>query len=327
MEAKKLAASKIRSQFPVFLFFVLFSTSIWMVIKLSGEFTSPVVYELEYINHPAGKILISASDTTLTLGLAATGFELIRYKIWQKKPLLQVDLSAMPMLTDSRTFDSKLSAITLLKKLSLQLNHSSEVLFATPDTLSFRFAPEFRKKIPVLPDITYTLRQQYRLYENIKIQPDSILIKGVRSDLQVLDSIISKPASLADVYHNHKFILPLQHPNTQYPVILSADAIEVSMRVEKYTEASIELPVEVLCEVEGYTFRLFPSTVKVTYLVALIDFKRVDAALFSAFVFCDNKQGLSSNKLNIEIAHSPEYVEITRLEPDRVEYIKVKNAQ
>ncbi len=323
--AFKTAAQKLRSQFLVFLFFLAVSASIWMVLKLSDEFTSPVVYRLDYINQPRGKILISASDTTLTLGLGISGFEFIRFKFWEKTPRLIIDLANLPSLADTGSLTTRLPTGYLLRKLSSQGIQNDEIRFASPDTLILEFAPVYRKRLPVVADISYTIRQQFNLYEPLRIIPDSVEIAGVYSDIKLLELVTTKPAVLHDIYHDQTLTLPIQTPRTNYPVSISVNEVAAVFNVEQYTEATIDVPIEINYLKPEYTLRIFPNTVKVTYLVALSDYKRVDPALFRAVVQYGDDKSLLASRLKIEIAYAPDYVEVTRLEPDRVEFIRIKN--
>jgi hypothetical protein len=306
--------------------FVLFSAVVWMISKLSKDFTSAVTYKVEYENLPAGKTLVYASDTSITVGLDASGYDLIKYHLFKKKPVVNIDLSGMRLYPDDINFYGTLLTSGLSRKLASQLGSHNELLFITPDTLMFEFKSEHNRRVPVIPRLKYELRAQHMLYDSIQVVPDSIWVYGPAEIIDTLFFVETHQQTLNEIHENMRLNLAIRK-NPELPLTYSAEEVGVIINIEKFTEKSFDLPIIINCPDSLFTLRVFPETVKVHCLVALKDYKRVDPAMFEAAVFCSPAELQSSNKLRIEIRQHPSYVRIARIEPERVEYIMVKSLQ
>lgn len=322
----ELSTARLRNQFSVFLVFIIASAFIWLVIKLSNDFTSTVTYQVNYEDTPTGQILISASDSVISVGLDASGFDLVNYHLFKRKPGVTIDLSGVKIHSTGNVNKGFLVTEELIRKLSGQVGSHNELLFIIPDTLNFVFMPEHKKKVPVVPMVQYRLKPQHMLYDSIQISPDSIWLYGPDEILDTMFYVQTASTNLVDLHENTSVLLPLVKP-TGVPLTYSATEVEVLLKIEKFTEKTFSLPVQIDCPKDEYTLRIFPETVNVHCLVALKDYKRVDPAMFKAIVECRNDDQQTSNKLRVEISQFPSFVRIARLEPERVEFIRVKTTQ
>ncbi|MBE0663517.1 MAG: YbbR-like domain-containing protein [Bacteroidales bacterium] len=320
------AKTRFRNQFSIFFVFVVFSATVWVIAKLSKDFTSAITYNVEYENLPAGKTLVYASDTAITVGLDASGFNLINYHLFKKKPVVSIDLSGMRLYPDGINFYGLLLTSGLTGKLASQVGSHNELIFITPDTLRFEFKAEHSRRVPVLPRVQYQLSAQHMLYDSIQVVPDSIWVYGPHEIIDTLFFVETSLQTLNEINENLQLNLALQK-KPDLPLTYSDNEVEVRINVEKFTEKSFDLPIIVNCPDSLFTLRVFPETVKVHCLVALKDYKRIDPALFEAAIFCSPGELQSSNKLRVEIRQHPSYVRIARIEPERVEYIMVKTLQ
>jgi hypothetical protein len=306
--------------------FVLFSSLVWIVIKLSNDFTSSVTYNVEYQNLPVGQILVKASDSAITLGLDAQGFDLVSYHLWKKKPLLTIDLANIRLQPGDDSFSAYILTSGLTRKLASQVGSYNELISISPDTLKFVFLPEHSRQLPVMPVVQYKLRPQFMLYDSIKADPDSIWIFGPQETIDTIASVSTVAMNFSDLHTDQTLMLKLQKPS-HLPVTYSEDEIEVSLKVEKFTEKDFQLPIAVNCPEGDFTLRIFPETVTIHCQVALRDYKRLDPSMFKAVVTCRPSELQASTKIRIEITEYPSFVSITRVEPERVEYILVKERE
>jgi hypothetical protein len=315
---------RFQNQFSTFFAFVVFSGIVWMVIKLSSDFTSTVTYKVEYENLPVGQILVNASDSNITVGLDARGFDLVNYHLWEKRPVVNIDLAGIRLQQDDETFTGYLLTSGLTRKLALQVGSHNELLFISPDTLKFWFKPEHRKKVPVTHMVQYQMRPQFMLYDSVQIFPDSIWIFGPMEIVDTIYDVRTSPRTFPDLFEDQKVILGLQKPSN-LPLTYSTSEVEVSLRVEKFTEKAFELPININCPKSELSIRIFPETVTLHCQVALKDYRRIDPGMFKAAVSCHPGEMQASTKLRVEITDFPSYVRIARIEPERVEYIFVRS--
>lgn len=308
----------------MFLVFVLVSTFIWLVIKLSNNFTSTVTYQVDYQNIPVGQILVKASDSTITVGLDASGFDLVGYHLFRKKSRVSIDLSGVNIRSENNLNKGFLLTAGLTRKLARQIGSHNELLFITPDSLKFIFLPEHRRRVPVQALVQYRLRPQHMLYDPVRVVPDSIWIYGPGEIVDTIRAVRTLSRNFPDLSESLQISLPLQKP-AGLPLTYSADMVEVILNVEKFTEKTFSLPINIVCNNSAYSLRIFPETVKVHCLVALKDYKRVDPAMFEASIYCDPEELPATSKLRVMLTQFPSYVKISRIEPERVEYILVRS--
>ncbi len=322
----ELMNTRFRSQFSVFLVFVFSAGIIWLFIKLSKDFTSTITYKIDYQNIPVGQILMHASDSTITVGLDARGYDLVSYHLWKKKTRVSIDLSGVKLQGNGNSFSGFLLTSGLTRKLAQQVGSHNELLFINPDTLKFQFMPEHSRRVPVNPLVQYQLRSQFMLYDNIKVYPDSIWIYGPYEVVDTIFSVNTVQKTFTDLYKDKNEKIRLEKP-LNIPLTYSAEEVEISLKVEKFTEKAFELPIKVVCPGSDFTLRIFPETVTVHCLVALKDYRRVDPGMFEAVVNCRPGDMSASSKLRIELTAFPSYIRLSRIEPERVEYILVKPTQ
>ena len=96
--------------------------------------------------------------------------------------------------------------------------------------------------------------------------------------------------------------------------------MEISLSVEKYTESTIKIPI--VNTVNEYKIKTYPDFVIVTYLVTLENFNRVNEEMFTASVNIEENN--NSNRLKVHLIRKPSFVRITRIEPEEVEYLLLK---
>ncbi len=100
----------------------------------------------------------------------------------------------------------------------------------------------------------------------------------------------------------------------------SEDEVDVNINIEKFTEGSHKIKLNVLNVPDSLIIRTFPKEITVTYFVALSDYEKVLPQLFEAVVDY-NETVHQENKLQISIKNSPEYIKSLRFNPKSVEYI------
>ncbi len=320
--SRNLWQTSFRKQANIFLLFIGIALFIWLMIKLSNEYDSSVNYNIRFINSPGSNSIISNSDSTVILELTAKGFRLFSIKYLQNKPLINIDLNDIKLHKSRYTFSSYILTKPLHKEISRQLKFDEILTAIKPDTLFLNLEPISRKRIPVIADIGYDFEQQYQLYGQVNISPDSIILSGPPSYIDTINSIKTKPVQLQELKSNRSLTLNLLKPFNSKKVLVSSDTVNIFIPVEKFTEASMELPIRVLNN-NGLRTRLFPDKINLTYLVALKDYNKVNKEMFNVAVLL-NQEGSANRILNVEIRHHPNFIKIKHFDPRQIEYIILK---
>ena len=100
--------------------------------------------------------------------------------------------------------------------------------------------------------------------------------------------------------------------------------VQLKIDVDELTSGSITVQIEPRIEGSQSKIKVLPTKVTVYYQVGLADYEKVNEALFEAYVSLPS-EGELPEKLKVKISNLPDFVEVTRIEPSRVEYLLSKS--
>ena len=83
----------------------------------------------------------------------------------------------------------------------------------------------------------------------------------------------------------------------------------------------IEIHISVLNKPDTAEIRLFPDAVKLSCIVALSNYARVEDASIEAYVDMENIDIMKTEKLKVELNNLPDYINSFKYNPTQVEYI------
>ena len=307
----------------LYVFFIccILSSLTWVLIKLSNEYTEVLDYPVSFINIPSDKILTSDLDTVFTVKLKSKGYRILSNRIFKKRLPIEIDLSDLLENKFGRTHI--IPSANLFQTISNQI-HYSNIISVFPDTLIFRFEKTCSKRVPIKASITLRFAPQYKLVDSLKFSPDSVIITGPKKSIDTINEIISLPVSLTNLNKNQDVILRFSPIYKKGKVLVSPPSSILHVHVEKYTETTLEVPVEIENKKNELSVRVFPEKIKITYLVPLSKYKDVKADMFSAVAEILDATPLEEQKIKITIRTFPTFVEIKKIEPDKVEYLYIK---
>jgi len=321
---KKPIDGKLRNRFSVFLVCLAMSTLMWGLIKLTREYEAPLKYSIVPEDIPEGKILVSNADSVITLMLNAKGLDLYSRKLFGRENVIRLSLAKMRMVRDGDRYTGILRTSRLLKVISAQLPLGAKLIGVEPDTLHFEFRKSYRKRIPVHTNISLDFSRQYQLYDSVRIRPDSVWVSGLQEIIDTIRFINTEKKIITNLTSNFTTRLSLENPETRPAVYLSSDSVLVTMNVEKFTEADLEVPVNLFSDGEAVKFRTFPDKVKLTCRVAMRDYKRLDPSFFTVIVDYAKALKSGNNRVPVELTRKPSYVKIVSIEPEKVEFLILK---
>jgi hypothetical protein len=107
-------------------------------------------------------------------------------------------------------------------------------------------------------------------------------------------------------------------------VKFSTDKVNIKGDVEKFTEATLTLLVEIQNLPEGYTISLIPEEVEVLFNIGLSDYNKINQNDFK--IVCDYsrtaKDGLTY--LIPEVSSKPDMVSEIKIVPNQIEFLLKK---
>jgi hypothetical protein len=187
--------------------------------------------------------------------------------------------------------------------------------------LYLNFENIISKRLPVKARLEVNCKPQYQVYDSITVEPAAIMIKGPASLIDTLTAIRTEKRKYTNLDRSIDETIQIDLPIEDERISLGHQNINISIPVEEFTESVIELPVMATSEDPEQRVKTFPETAKVTYKVALKDYSRVKPEMFSLIVVYHPEKDHSKNFLKIEVDEKPDYVRISRISPDKVEFL------
>lgn len=303
-------------KFKIFLFFLILTSIIWLLIALSKTYTTTALFKIEYENLPINKVLQNTPISEVELAINAPGFTLLRYKI--KKHKIILDLKNLKS-SKQRNFLLPNFQLTSLNK---QMVGETTVKGILKDTIFLDLGRNISKKIAIYPDIDVKFKLGYNFIEDLKITPDSIVIVGPEKQLDSINEISTIPFKFTDVYETIeaelKLVLPENHVNLNF----STKKVSVLGRVDKFTEGIVKIPVQFINEPENVKINPFPKEIEIIYRVGLTHFSKINENSFSVvFDYNQYKNDTLIQYLTPVIQQKSELIQSLKINPTQIEFL------
>jgi YbbR domain-containing protein len=293
----------------------------WMMIRLSREYTEVVRYSVTYKGLQSDKIIMPASDTVFFVTLQSTGYNILLRKIKQVKHHLEIDLSQYSPKLQGNNFEINIDMDGFREKLTPDFKQKDKMVAFMPQNLNIRLDKAFIKKVPIVLDADISYEKQYGLYHKVLFTPDSVLVTGNQDLLKAITSVRTEKRTFNNLSSNTSVSLKLINNNNPLNLRYSVDYVKVFIPVVQYAEDFVEVPV--LTDSVGWDEHITtnPAKVKVYYTVCIPDIKNVATDSFRVSVKIPATYTPSATNISkVTIKHSPAWVKILRIEPENVEY-------
>lgn len=313
----------VRKKLYVFLFCFFASAFVWLIIKLSDEYTEIRNCSVEFTNIPRGKILVNESDTVLTLKLKSKGFRMLSNSWSSETQKIVLDVASVLHKMKSTKNGYYILTGEVSSSIGAQIHQQGDISSVSPDTLYFYMTDNYSKKVPVRSLLHISFAQQYGLSDSVVIYPDSVIVNGPEEIIDSIHAVTTVAQTVSNINSNTVLSLKFQENNNRQ-IVVRPQSVDVYIPVDKYTESKVEVPVVVTGSEKKGAVKTFPEKVTVTYLVPLSKFKKTDVTRFAATAdISKTKQG-NVKKLKVEITRMPAFVKILKIDPEKIEYILMK---
>lgn len=312
-KAKRIKASKNKKIQMIFVFLAL-STTLWLITKLLNTYTHTVVLNTEYIHLTNDKVLYNKPLDKVDIVMRTTGFNLLLENLFTKK--VQIDLNAIQKKGKVYFFVTNDN----LPNLQSQFSSDISLLKVYPDTLFFDFGKLASKRIPVRPKLTITYKPGHSLVGDFEIEPKTVLINGAEDEIQAINFIDTKPLKIENVQNDFNYNLNLDIPKEYSKIHFSTKSIEVKGIVEKYTEAQLEIPFELINVPYNYKVKTLIKKVTVSYKVSLENYDKIDETDFK--IVCDFNEITNETAFIIpKILKKPNLISQIKIRPNKIEFL------
>lgn len=257
-------------------------------------------------------------ETDVTAQVNMNGFLAMRYNISEQN-IIKIDINDKVL---SKTKNFVLSS-DIFQKFSEQLGDGKKLISLSPDTIYFSYVDLQSKRLPIIPNLQLKFASEYMQSGNIILKPDSIWITAEQN---VLDSI-TEIQCIAQKHENlNKPIsgaleVDMSKLNN---VSVQQQKIQFKVNVERYSEATITVPLQLTNKPDSLDVMTFPRDIEVKYRADIQNFAKIKASDFKLIAdFNDFEKSISGN-LKVKIETKPKSVLQVDLYPDFVEAIVSK---
>ncbi|MGM5471048.1 YbbR-like domain-containing protein [Flavobacteriaceae bacterium LMO-SS05] len=299
----------------VFGLFLILTFAFLALTKLSKKYTENIALDFTYVNLPEQRVITLDSSPKCYAVVSDYGFNLLSYHF--KKHSIQIDFSK-----DAFVKDSHYVWVTRKNryKINAQLGAALEVISIEPDTIIFPFETLFAKKVPVVLNSKISFKSGYDTLNNYSVKPDSVNVIGTVSEVSQVTRVETEVLNLKDVsspINKELFLKKLDKSNLKF----STKSVNVSAKVEKFTEGTLEVPISIVNKPLDVSINYFPKTIKVYYYVSLNNYKNIKPLDFK--VECDFSEIANTNTtfFTPKLVKTPELVKNVRMKQNKVEFI------
>lgn len=309
-----------RQQLYIFLICLLISIFIWFLIVLSKESYTTIDYPIVFENSPENLVLVNQPDSILSFRVSSGGFELFTLKYLTRQHPIMIDLNKLDLVQEGNNYSSTYSTSKISRDIIGKLNISQEYVSISPTNIYFRFEALYGKMVKVLPKLKLDFARQYQLSDSLSVKPDSVMVIGPEKLLEQISYIETIEQEVLQIDQSQTVKSTILIPENLQNIKVLPKEVEITLSVEKYTESTIKIPI--VNTDKKYKIKTYPGFVVITYLVTLEDFNRVNEEMFIATVdFIENS---NTNRLKVNLSHKPSFVKITKIDPEEVEFLLLK---
>lgn len=302
-----------RSSVKTFSFFLIFSAVVWVLVQFSKTYTQLIEIPVNYINAPLDKSISEDRPDHVDLQLQDNGFSIYYYKFFN--PQLDVDLSKAKETEDELVYTLQ----NHLSEIEQQLKIDFEKSLIVQDEIVVPFQYKKEKTIKVEPRITVNYAIGFSAEEAVQIKPDSVKVSGPKTIIDSITTVYTKSISLDKVNDDLDGTVAIDTTGLG-ALSFYENSVRYYQKVEKFTEGSAEIAIEVINVPKNLNLAYFPKNVIVYYQVNLQQFESVSAGDFR--IICDyNDVQRGDDYMIAQIVEKPDFINNVRLNERRIQFV------
>jgi len=252
-----------------FLFFLLLTSIVAVLIKLSKEYTKTYSIPIAITNIPIDKTIKKITPLETTFSTQLSGFSLLFNSF--KNPKLEIDFETLDSVTGNMyNYDTSRLHATLKESLrGVQdfTNFKTSTITVDVDIMS-------AKLVPVIADVIIEFESGFDTYQAALIVPDSVTVVGPLGVLDKITSIKTKRQTVQSVIDNVSLKLEPDTLALYKQVKLSNKSFTYKQDVAKYTEGSFSIPVTIRGAQEN-ALKIFPREVILFFVTSLEEYDTI----------------------------------------------------
>ncbi len=318
--SKNISLERLKNdqQVVAFLVCLFIATVLWFLNALGKDYTTTISYPVKYVNPPGNHFLANEPVSKFDLKVEAHGFTLLRYKLSLSFSPIVLNLSAITRNEKTEAGVYSIPTENLLRRVSDQVSKEISITEIRPEYLTVVLDSLVSKKVPVTLHIKTDYKPQFYLREPVSAKPDSVKITGPATILDTIYSLKTKSRTFEKLDAPAEKYVEILHPER---TTVSPEKVMVKIPVERFTEKELKLPVEIRNKPDNINIKLFPSEIKVSFLVGLSEFENITASSFKMYVDYQTIAKNQTEELEVKTGTQPSFIQMLKVSPATVEYL------
>ncbi len=299
----------------VFITILLVTAAISVMIKLNRNFTFSVTIPLTFENLSEDLILKSSSAQKVKVTGKASGYDYFKYRFFSQD--FPIDLSALSQKDGKYFYVFNTENDVLEGSLS-----GSRITEFKPDTVYFDLDRNFQKRVPVIVGEDISFAAGYGSLKGLELKPDTVTVRGPKTEIDTIKHVLTE-ISLEEIRSNQTGTLPVRLYKNIRHVEIEPREVDYTLDVDKFTEGTVTVPLQLLNVPPGISAKIFPKRVNVIFNVNLSNYEQVKSSDFRIVVDFNESDSISTS-LTPQIADAPDFVRDIRLSESTVQYLLIK---
>ncbi len=316
-----------RSGLKSYLLIVASISLLWVSTVMSDQQNYPMSYVVQWHGIDTARYVVLQADTLLHAMLRSNGYYALSRSLNHDIKYLQIPVDSMAQSNPNRdTFTISINARSaiLANNQRSNLMGISEVQ-SEKEMLHIRLAERHRKSfVPRLDKVDYVFAPQFGLAGAPHLQPDSVVLYGSRKSLDKITQVQALPTTVANISKSGYYRLALDSAAwQQYSDVRCSDAaVSLYIPVQRFTEKTFEVPLQVVGTEGTMKMNLYPSSVQLSAWVPVNEYDNLRVRDFYATVCYDGTS--SDSVLRVRLEQYPSSVRVKNIEPKMVKYVIIK---
>ena len=313
---KKIRSLYKTRKFNVFVFFVLLALIYSMTSKLTSNYTKTIVFVVKPVDVPSDQVVLDQSIDSIRLELEGYGYNLAKYYIDQ--PIIEISLNDLNKVKSKYQWTKQRNFSDLQSK----FNKSVRLVSSSVDQIEFIIEQYESKKVPVELKLELDYKSGFDSFNEYKLSKDSIMITGPNSLIDTINMIQTHKLVLNQIDSEINTKIRIK-PSENNNITHSDTELDFQLKVEKFTEESIKVPVTIVNIDDNMKINYYPKVVSVLYRVSIREYKSVNPMDFR--VECDlNTINRDNSVLISSITKKPNNVRKCRIENNQIQYVIIE---
>lgn len=305
-----------RSHVREFLFFLLLTTILAVLSKLSKEYTKIYTLPITVVNTPVDKVVTTIEPEVLEVSTRISGFALVTNQFSDFQFPIPFDQLEK---TTPEQYQYLPEEHPLL--ITNEIAGVSEVTAITPKQIRIQIDSLASKEVPVSTTLTTQYKKGYGPKGTAVVNPTTVRVVGPKAYIDTITAITTTPKDLTEISQDIELKLTIDSLALHKEVKVSLYNISYSQEVVKFTEGSFSIPVK-LINANDTDVKIFPKTVNIYFTVPIDVYESITPTDFE--VVCDfDKHNEQDDFIALDIKKSPTEVKNIRLATKQIKYIVV----